>query len=179
MESGRDNRSIGRRRLSLSPFAAVLIACTSSHANVSPASATAVAGVSPATAGTRVSLVQVPECYTLSYTDSAGGGESRLFPTWIEILPGSDSGAVRGRHHAAVSESDWRALLVYSGWRKIAGDSLEIMFTGNYEGIRIHVARSNGSLSGRATWLTDVIGLRTTSLPLVGTRVSCPVAGPA
>jgi len=79
-----------------------------------------------------------------------------------------------GRHHAAITEAEWSALLKYSGWKKIAGDSLEIMFTGTAEGIRIHVARLNNSLGGRATWLTDLVGFATTSLELVGTRESCP-----
>jgi hypothetical protein len=148
-------------------MAAVLIGCASSHPSVSPT-----------TEGTSVALAQAPECYRLAYNDSSGGTESRLFPASIEIFPGSDSGAVAGSRHPTVSAADWQSVLKYRRWRRIAGDSLEIMFTGDNEGIRIHVARSNGSLSGRAAWLTDVIGLRTPSLAVVGTRVSCPVAGP-
>jgi hypothetical protein len=155
-------------RLRLQSLTAVaLIACTHGSPNLSRTSDRA-----------QASPLKQSECYSLSYNDSTGGGESRLFPTWIEILPGSDSGAVRGRHHATVSESVWRALLVYSGWKKIAGDSLEILFTGRSEGIRIHVVRFNRGLTGRATWLTDITGMRTPSLPLVGARESCPVVGP-
>ena len=120
-----------------------------------------------------VSLISEPECYRLSYRDSSETTSARLFPTWIELFAGSDSGAAAGRHHAAISEAEWNALLVYSGWKRIAGDSLEIMFTGTAEGIRIHAARLNNSLSGRATWLTDLVGFATPSLELGGTRESC------
>src|ERR1700686_3745444 len=163
-----DAMPFARARLSFQALAtAALIACAGSHANTSTA---------PGSAGFLVE--REPECYSLSYRDSSGDASSRLFPTWIEIFPGSDSGAAMGRHHAAMSEADWNALLKYSGWKKIPGDSLEIMFTGSSEGIRIHVARLNSSLRGRATWLTDLIGLPTTSLQLIGTRESCPAVRP-
>jgi hypothetical protein len=110
----------------------------------------------------------------MSYGDSSATASARLFPTWIELFPGLNSGAAAGRHHVAISDADWNALMKYSGWKKIAGDSLEIMFTGTAEGIRIHAARSNSSLSGRAKWLTDLIGFATPSLELVGTREQCP-----
>src|SRR5687768_14008635 len=138
-------------RLSFQALATVgVIACSGPHATMS---------TPPKSAG--FSLEREPECYGLSYSDSSAGASSRLFPTWIELFPGSDSGAAVGRQHASMSDANWKGLSKYSAWKKIAADSLEIMFTGSYEGIRIHVARSNSSLSGRATWLTDVIGLPT------------------
>jgi len=158
------NAVFSRARLSFQALATVaLIACTRTPANTSTATASA-----------GFSLIREPECYNLSYRDSTADASSRLFPTWIELFPGSDSGAAMGRHHVAISDPEWNALLKYSGWQKIAGDSLEIMFTGTAEGIRIHVARLNSSLTGRATWLTDLIGFSTPSLELVGTRESCP-----
>src|SRR5437763_4765260 len=127
---------------------AAAIACNGTHASQSP------------TPGRFETALQTePECYSLSYSDSSAASQSWLFPTWIELLPGSDAGPAVGRHHAHMSEARWSALLKYAGWKTIAGDSLEVMFTGNSEGSRIHVARTNGSLSGRATWLTDGIGL--------------------
>ena len=153
-----------RTRLSFQALAtAAVIACAHTHANTPPAPG------SPA-----FSVIREPECYNLSYRDSSATASARLFPTWIELFAGSDFGAAAGRHHAAISEADWNALLKYSGWKKIAGDSLEIMFTGTAEGIKIHAARFNNSLSGRATWLTDLIGFATPSLELVGTRELCP-----
>jgi len=157
-----------RARLSFQTLATVaVIACAGTHANRS---------TTPGSAG--FSLERAPGCYSLSYDDSTADQSSRLFPTWIELFPGSDSGAAMGRHHAAMSEASWKAILKYSGWKKIAGDSLEIMFTGSFEGISIHVAPLNNTLNGRATWLTDLIGLPTTSLQLVGTRESCPEVRP-
>jgi len=159
-----------RARLSFQALAtAAVIACAGTRVN---------SATTPRSAG--FSLERAPECYSLSYSDSNAEASSRLFPKWIELFPGSDSGDVVGRHHAAMSEADWKALLKYSGWKKFAGDSLAIMFTGSFEGIRIHVARLNSTLSGQATWLTDLVGPPTTSLQLVGTRESCPeVRSPA
>ena len=153
-----------RARLSFQALTtAAVIACARTPAKTSTA---------PASVG--FSLIREPECYHMSYRDSTAGSSSRLFPTWIEIFPGRDSGAAAGRHHAAISAAEWNALLVYSGWKRIAGDSLEIMFTGTAEGIRIHAASLNNSLSGRATWLTDLVDFPTPSLELVGTRELCP-----
>jgi hypothetical protein len=158
------NAVFARTRLSFQALATVaVIACARTPANTSTA---------PASAG--FSLIREPECYNMSYRDSSATASARLFPTWIELFPGRDAGAAAGRHHATISEADWNALLKYSGWKRIAGDSLEIMFTGTAEGIRIHAARLNSSLSGRATWLTDLVGFTTPSLELVGTRESCP-----
>ena len=151
---------LARARLSFQALAiVVVIACARTPANTSTA---------PASAG--FSLIREHECYNLSYRDSTADSSSRLFPTWIEIFAGSDSGLATSRYHAGMSHANWE----YSGWKRIAGDSLEIMFTGTAEGIRIHAARLNNSLSGRATWLTDLVGLATPSLELVGTRESCP-----
>jgi hypothetical protein len=66
------------------------------------------------------------------------------------------------------------AVQKYAGWKTIASDSLEVMFTGSAEGIRIRVAREGRNLRGRATWLTDLIGLPESSMQLVGTSVQCP-----
>jgi hypothetical protein len=157
-----------RVRLSfLASVTAVAVACTSTHA---------IQSTVPGRLET--SLQTEPECYSVSYSDSSEASQAWLFPTWIELLPGSDAGPAIGRHHPRMSEASWSALLKYAGWTKIAGDSLEVMFTGSFEGIRIRAARMNGSLSGRATWLTDVIGLPTTSLELVGIRESCPLVTP-
>ena len=148
----------------LASVTALAIACTGTHGIQSTVSRRL-----------ETSLQTEPECYSLSYSDSTAASQAWLFPTWIELLPGSDAGPAIGRHHARLSEASWSALQKYAGWKKIAGDSLEIMFTGSSEGIRIHVGRMNASFSGRATWLTDIIGLPTSSLQLVGTRESCPL----
>ena len=119
--------------------------------------------------------VASPECYSLSYSNSTGSASAALFPIWFRLLPGVASGAAAGRHHPQMPERDWAALLKYAGWKTIPPDSLEVMFTGNFEGIRIRVAREGENLRGRATWLTDVIGLPTSSMQLVGTREQpCP-----
>jgi hypothetical protein len=112
-----------RARLSFQAAAtAAVLACAHTQANAPTPSGTAGS-----------SSVREPECYSLSYRDSSATASARLFPTWIELFAGSDSGAAMGRHHATMSEAEWSALLKYSGWKKIAGDSLEIMFTGTSE----------------------------------------------
>jgi hypothetical protein len=149
-----------RARLSFQALATVaVIACAHTAAKTSTA---------PASAG--FSLIREPECYHMSYRDSSATASARLFPTWIELFPGREPGAATSRYRAPMTGANW----TYSGWQKIAGDSLEIMFTGTAEGIRIHAARLNNSLSGRATWLTDLVDFPTLSLKLVGTRESCP-----
>jgi len=112
-----------------------------------------------------VSVVSA-ECYNLSYSEAVGSASPRLFPAWLMLRPGTDSGSVVGH---PVDDS----LLKYSGWKRIAADSLEILFTGNFEGIKIHVARAGANLKGRATWLTDLVGLPEASMLIVGNRKQC------
>jgi len=114
------------------------------------------------------------ECYSLSYSDAIGSASVSLFPVWLMLLPGANAGTAEGRHHPQVDEGDWAGFLKYSGWKRITSDSLEVMFTGNFEGIRIHVARTAANLRGRATWLTDLVGLREASMRLIGNREQCP-----
>jgi hypothetical protein len=114
------------------------------------------------------------ECYAVSYTDGAGSAARLPFPTWLMLLPGADGGAAEGRLAGRSDDRGWAELWKYSGWKKIAGDSLEVMFTGSSEGIRIHVARSGADLSGKATWLTDVIGLPESSVMVTGKKEGCP-----
>jgi hypothetical protein len=113
-----------------------------------------------------VSSIVSAECYSLSYSDAVGSASARLFPAWLMLRPGADSGSAAGR---PVDDG----LLKYSGWKRITADSLEVMFTGNFEGIRIHVARAGANLSGRATWLTDLIGLPEASMLVIGNRKQC------
>jgi len=118
--------------------------------------------------------VLAPECYSLRYSDPVGSASARLFPSWVMLLPGSSAGSVVGRHNPQLSDQDWAGLLKYSGWKSIPSDSLEIMFTGSFEGIRIHAARTGTNLSGRATWLTDLVGLPESSMVLAAHREQCP-----
>jgi hypothetical protein len=118
--------------------------------------------------------VVTPECYSLRYSDPVGSASARLFPIWVMLLPGSAAGSAVGRHHPQVSDQDWAGLSKYSGWKRTPSDSLEIMFTGSFEGIRIHAARTGTHLGGRATWLTDVVGLPEASMVLAGDREQCP-----
>jgi len=122
---------------------------------------------------TAAAAVATPECYSLRYSDPVGGASARLFPVWVMLLPGSQAGSVVGRHHPEMREQDWGALW-NSGWKTLPSGSLEIIFTGNYEGIRIHAGRAGTNLSGRATWLTDVIGPPEASMVLAGDREQCP-----
>jgi hypothetical protein len=123
----------------------------------------------------QVSLnVSSPECYTLAYSDAVRNASARLFPVWVALRPGPNSGGLIGRPHPEFRDS-WRAMTEFAGWKRIAADSLELMFSGRYEAINIHVARAGSNLLGRATWLSDVIGPDPTpSMRVEGTREACP-----
>jgi len=118
--------------------------------------------------------VASPECYTLDYSDPIRNASARLFPVWVALKPGPNSGGLIGRPHPEFRDS-WRAMTEFAGWKGIAGDSLELMFSGSSEAISIHVARTGSNLLGRATWLSDVIGPDPKpSMRVEGTRESCP-----
>jgi hypothetical protein len=114
------------------------------------------------------------ECYGLSYSDAVGSASVLPFPTWLMLLPGGDVGSAVGRPAAGVDDRAWAGLSKHHGWKRISSDSLEVMFTGSFEGIRIHVVRTGANLIGRATWLTDILGLPESSMRLNGNREPCP-----
>jgi hypothetical protein len=116
-----------------------------------------------------------PECYALAYTDPIRDASARLFPVWVALLPGYQSGALIGHPNPAFGDESWRAMTESTGWKRIAADSLELVFGGRSEAISIHVARSGSKLSGRATWVSDVVeqGPKP-SMRVEGTRESCP-----
>jgi len=115
------------------------------------------------------------ECYTLAYSDAIRNASPRLFPIWAALMPGHEAGALIGRPHPAFGDESWQDMTEFAGWKRIASDSLELMFSGHYEAIAIHVARIGSNLSGRATWLSDFIepGPKP-SMRVEGTRESCP-----
>jgi len=118
--------------------------------------------------------VPSPECYTLAYSDPIRNASARLFPVWVALKPGPNSGGLIGHPHPDFRDS-WRAMTEFAGWKRIAGDSLELLFGGSYEAISIHVARTGSNILGRATWLSDVIGPDPKpSMRVEGTRESCP-----
>jgi hypothetical protein len=112
------------------------------------------------------------ECYSLSYSDPVRDAHPNLFPTSLTLLPGVESGAAKGRPGSHVS--DWAAITLQSDWKRIPGDSIEVMFGGRYEAISIRVTRVDSQIVGRATWLSDVIdGGPNPSLHVVGARMDC------
>jgi hypothetical protein len=116
-----------------------------------------------------------PECYALAYTDPIKNASARLFPVWVALLPGYQSGALIGHPNPAFGDETWRGMTEFAGWKRIAADSLELVFGGRFEAISIHVARSGSNLSGRATWVSDVVepGPKP-SMRVEGTRELCP-----
>ena len=112
------------------------------------------------------------ECYSLAYSDPVKKVSASLFPAWIELFPGTDSGSVVGRPHPAIGK--------YSGWKRIRGDSIEVSFSDDYEALHIHVKRGGSRLIGRATYLSDVIvGGPPPSMRAEATREECPTPQPA
>jgi hypothetical protein len=119
------------------------------------------------------------ECYTLAYSDPVKNVSASLFPTWIELLPGTDSGSVAGRPDPAYAYG-WPAMTKYSWWKRIPGDSIEVNFSGNYEALHLHFQRVGTRLIGRATYLSDVIvGGPAPSMRAETTREACPTPQPA
>lgn len=116
-----------------------------------------------------------PECYALAYSDAIRDVGARLFPVWAALMPGAEAGELIGRPHPAFGDRSWQGMTVLTRWKKIPSDSLELFFGGNFEAISIHVARVGSNLSGRATWLSDVIGPGPKpSMRVEGTREPCP-----
>jgi len=113
-------------------------------------------------AQTRAYFVPSSECYSLSYRDPKGGGEVRLFPKWIVLYAGADSGRAYGREYPPVA--------TYHGWKRRGPDSVVVDFTGPFEGVRIRAARDSSALSGRANWLTDLVGYPEPSMSVTGRR---------
>ena len=114
------------------------------------------------------------ECYSLAYSDAVKNASARLFPVWVALKPGPDSGGLIGRPHQDFRDG-WRAMTEFAGWKRVAGDSLELMFSGSSEAISIHVARTGWNLLGRATWLSDIIGPNPKpSMRVECTREACP-----
>lgn len=120
-------------------------------------------------------ISRVPECYSLDYSDPVKRATARLFPIWVAIFPGKDTGEARGRHHPALNDLEWFNVSKYAAWKRISADSIEVMFSGNYEAISIHVSRTGSTLVGRATWLSDVIesGPKP-SMHVLGSQETCP-----
>jgi len=107
------------------------------------------------------------ECYSLAYSDPVKNVSASLFPAWIEIFPGTDSGSVTARPHPAIGK--------YSSWKRIPGDSIDVNFSDDYEALRIRVQRVGARLIGRATYFSDVIvGGPDPSMRAEATREACP-----
>jgi hypothetical protein len=166
MALGSVARCLGLHRVAASSafLPALVVACTGAKQNIA---------ATRSSREVRPVSISRAECYRLSYGDPVGSASVRLFPTWLMLLPGESVGAAVGRHHPQMSDRDWEGLLKYSGWKRMASDSLEIMFTGSSEGIRIHVARNDTTLTGRASWLSDLIGGPGPSMRLLGNREQC------
>jgi hypothetical protein len=103
-----------------------------------------------------IASVVSAECYSLAYSDPVKKVSASLFPTRIELFPGTDSGSVAGRPHPSYAY-DWPAMTKYSWWKRIPADSIEVNFSGNFEAVHIHVQRVGTRLIGRATYLSDLI----------------------
>ena len=127
----------------------------------------------------RTAFIVSAECYSLAYSDPVKNVSPSFFPTWIELLPGTDSGSVAGRPHPTYAYG-WPAMTKYSWWKRIPGDSIEINFSGNYEALHIHVQRVGTRLIGRAIYLSDVIvGGPDPSMRVEATPETCRASQPS
>jgi len=114
------------------------------------------------------------QCYALTYTNARNGASERLFPVWIALLPGKYGAAAEAKRNPSLSESEWDPIYQFRGWRQINADSIEVRFTGSFEGVSIRVVRQGENIAGRAVWLTDLLGRQEASMRVTGTRQTCP-----
>jgi hypothetical protein len=129
--------------------------------------------ISPQRTENAVSIIS-PECYALTYTDPVRDAAPRLFPVWIELSPGSDSGSVVGRPHQDFDPREWPAMNTYRWWKHLPSDSVEVNFSGNYEAIHLHFLRSGLAVIGRATFLSDIVDNGPLpSMRFTGTKQPC------
>jgi hypothetical protein len=119
-------------------------------------------------------VIETPECYALTYSKARNGASERLFPVWIELLPGTYSGPAEARHNAAVSDADWTGIYQYHAWRQISTDSLQVRFAGSFEGVSIRLPRKGDTIVGDAIWLTDLVGSPEAGMRVEASRQQCP-----
>ena len=114
------------------------------------------------------------ECYALTYTDPVSNATARLFPIWVALFPGRDSGSVVGRPHPEFDPREWPAMNAYRWWKILPSDSIEVNFNGNYEAIHLHFQRSGTGVVGQAIFLSDIVDNGPLpSMRLVGRKESC------
>jgi hypothetical protein len=129
--------------------------------------------ISPRRTANTVSITS-PECYALTYSDPVREATPKLFPVWVELFSGSDSGSVVGRPHQEFNPREWPAMNTYRWWKTLPPDSIEVNFSGNYEAIHLHFRRSGSGIIGRATFLSDIVDNGPLpSMSLVGTKGPC------
>jgi hypothetical protein len=119
-------------------------------------------------------VIDSAECYTLTYDNSRNGASERFFPVWIALMPGKYGAGAESKHNPSLSDTEWAAVSEFHGWRQISTDSIEVRFTGAFEGMSIRIPRNSEKIQGRAIWLTDAIGLPEASMRVTGLRQTCP-----
>jgi hypothetical protein len=152
---------------------------TSTHLGFLPLIAAGLFGCAPPPSNSvpnRVSaaIVLSPECYSLAYSDPVGEVPANLFPVWVKLFPGSDSGHVAGRPPPGFDPLGWPSFTTYTWWKKLPLDSIEVNFSGNSEAIIIHVQRIGSGVVGRARYLSDIENGSRPSMRVHGTREVCP-----
>ena len=119
-------------------------------------------------------VIDRAECFALTYDDSRNGASAWHFPVWIALLPGKYAASAEARHDPSLSDREWAGVSEFHGWRQISADSIEVRFTGAYEGMSIRIPRNGERVQGRAIWITDLIGRPEASMRVTGARQSCP-----
>ena len=154
-------------------FTPMLLACATRH----PVERRPIVNTIAVVVEGPILVIDSPECYTLTYSDSRNGASERYFPVWIALLPGKYGAAAEAKHNPALSDTQWAALAEFHAWRQSSADSIEVRFTGSYEGMSIRLPRKAETIRGRAVWITDVIGLPEASMRVTATREPCSSGG--
>jgi hypothetical protein len=78
-------------------------------------------------------------------------------PPWVRLdsapQPSSKPGSVQPLHYERSGRASWRS----AGWRPLQGDSIELLWSKDFDGVSLTLGVQGDSLAGRGIWTSDMI----------------------
>lgn len=78
-------------------------------------------------------------------------------PAWVRLdsahQPSSQPASIQPLHHEPSNRTNWRS----AGWRPLQGDSIELLWSKDFDGVRLTLGVQGDSLAGRGIWTSDMI----------------------
>lgn len=78
-------------------------------------------------------------------------------PRWVRLdsapRPSSEPGSIQPLHYERSSGVSWRS----AGWKPLQGDSIELFWSKDFEGVNLTLGVQGDSLAGRGIWTSDMI----------------------